>query len=115
MGGFNLLEAARAAGVARVVCAASSTVNGDDPRLPKVESQLRRPLSPCAASTAAFKHVAGAESDVWGLSTIGLRFFNVFGPRQNPAGAWAAVVPRFVEAALDRGCAWGRTASAIHA
>jgi UDP-N-acetylglucosamine 4-epimerase len=102
VGGFNLLEAARAAGVARFVYASSSSVYGDDPRLPKVESQLRRPLSPYAASKAAFEHVAGAWSSAWGLSTIGLRFFNVFGPRQDPAGAYAAVVPRFVAAALDR-------------
>ena len=102
VGGFNLLEAARAAGVARFVYASSSSVYGDDPSLPKVESQLRRPLSPYAASKASFEHFARAWSSSWGLSTVGLRFFNVFGPRQDPAGTYAAVVPRFVEAALDR-------------
>lgn len=102
VGGFNLLEAARAAGVARFVYASSSSVYGDDPSLPKVESQLRRPLSPYAASKASFEHLAHAWSTSWGLPTLGLRFFNVFGPRQDPAGAYAAVVPRFVEAALDR-------------
>jgi UDP-N-acetylglucosamine 4-epimerase len=102
VGGFNLLEAARAAGATRFVYASSSSVYGDDPSLPKMESQLRRPLSPYAASKASFEHFARAWSSSWGLSTVGLRFFNVFGPRQDPAGAYAAVVPRFVEAALGR-------------
>lgn len=101
-GGFNLLEAARAAGVGRFVYASSSSVYGDDPSLPKGESQLPRPLSPYAASKASFEHFARAWSSSWGLSTVGLRFFNVFGPRQDPAGPYAAVVPRFVEAALAR-------------
>jgi UDP-N-acetylglucosamine 4-epimerase len=102
VGGFNLLEAARAADVSRFVFASSSSVYGDDPTLPKVELQLRRPLSPYAASKASFEHFARAWSASWGLHTVGLRFFNVFGPRQDPAGAYAAVVPRFVEAALKR-------------
>jgi nucleoside-diphosphate-sugar epimerase len=102
VGGFNLLEAARAAGAVQFVYASSSSVYGDDPSLPKVESQLRRPMSPYAASKAAFEHFAYAWSSSWGMSTVGLRFFNVFGPRQDPAGAYAAVVPRFVEAALAR-------------
>jgi UDP-N-acetylglucosamine 4-epimerase len=102
VGGFNLLEAARAAGVTRFVYASSSSVYGDDPTMPKVESQLHRPLSPYAASKASFEQYARAWSSSWGLSTFGLRFFNVFGPRQDPAGDYAAVVPRFVEAALDR-------------
>jgi UDP-N-acetylglucosamine 4-epimerase len=102
MGGFNLLEAARAAGVGRFVYSSSSSVYGDDPTLPKVETQLRRPLSPYAATKASFEHLAGSWSAAWGLHTVGLRFFNVFGPRQDPAGAYAAVVPRFAEAALNR-------------
>ncbi len=102
VGGFNLLEAARAAEVSRFVYASSSSVYGDDPRIPKVETHSRRPLSPYAASKASFEHLAHAWSSSWGLSTIGLRFFNVFGPRQDPAGDYAAVVPRFVAAALDR-------------
>lgn len=101
LGGFNLLEAARAAEVSRFIYASSSSVYGDDPSLPKVESQLRRPLSPYAASKASFEHLAYAWRASWGLSTVGLRFFNVFGPRQSPAGAYAAVVPRFIEAALS--------------
>jgi UDP-N-acetylglucosamine 4-epimerase len=102
MGGFNLLEAARAGGVRRFVYASSSSVYGDDPSLPKVETQLRRPLSPYAATKASFEHLARAWSSSWGLSTVGLRYFNVFGPRQDPSGAYAAVVPRFVDAALNR-------------
>jgi nucleoside-diphosphate-sugar epimerase len=101
MGGFHLLEAARAARVTRFVYASSSSIYGDDPSLPKVESLPHRPLSPYAASKASFEHLARTWSLTWGLSTVGLRFFNVFGPRQDPAGAYAAVVPRFVEAALD--------------
>jgi UDP-N-acetylglucosamine 4-epimerase len=102
MGGFNLLEAARAECVGRFIYASSSSVYGDDPALPKVETQLRRPLSPYAASKASFEHCARAWAVSWGLHTVGLRFFNVFGPRQDPAGAYAAVVPRFTEAALNR-------------
>lgn len=102
IGGFNLLEAARAVGVGRFVYASSSSVYGDDPALPKVETQLCRPLSPYAATKASFEHFAQAWASSWGLHTVGLRFFNVFGPRQDPAGAYAAVVPRFTEAALDR-------------
>lgn len=102
LGGFNLLEAARTAGVSRFVYASSSSIYGDDPNLPKLESHRRQPLSPYAASKASFDHFARAWSSSWGLSTVGLCFFNVFGPRQDPAGAYAAVVPRFIEAALDR-------------
>ncbi|MFT5685893.1 MAG: UDP-N-acetylglucosamine 4-epimerase [Myxococcota bacterium] len=100
VGGFNLLEAARAVAVRWFVYASSSSVYGDDPSMPKVETQLRRPLSPYAASKASFEHLARAWSMSWGLPTVGLRFFNVFGPRQTPEGAYAAVVPRFVRAAL---------------
>jgi nucleoside-diphosphate-sugar epimerase len=101
VGGFNLLQAARAAGVHRFVYASSSSVYGDDLSLPKIETQFRQPLSPYAATKAAFEHLAGAWATAWGLPTIGLRFFNVFGPRQSPKGAYAAVVPRFVTAALS--------------
>ncbi len=102
MGGFNLLETARALGVGRFVYASSSSVYGDDPALPKVETQPQRPLSPYAASKGSFEQLARAWTASWGLHTLGLRFFNVFGPRQDPAGAYAAVVPRFTEAALNR-------------
>jgi nucleoside-diphosphate-sugar epimerase len=101
VGGLNLLEAARTVGVRRFIFASSSSVYGDDPRLPKTEGQLPRPLSPYAASKASFEHLARAWTASWGLHTVGLRFFNVFGPRQDAASAYAAVVPRFVEAALS--------------
>lgn len=101
VGGLNLLEAARTAGVPRFVFASSSSVYGDDTTLPKTERQLPRPLSPYAASKASFEHLARAWTASWGLHTVGLRFFNVFGPRQDAASAYAAVVPRFVEAALS--------------
>lgn len=100
MGGFNLLEAARCAGVRRFVYASSSSVYGDDPALPKSEIQRLRPLSPYAASKASFEHLAAAWSASWGIDSLGLRLFNVFGPRQEASSAYAAVVPRFIEAAL---------------
>lgn len=103
MGGFNLLEAARARGVKRFVYASSSSVYGDDPALPKVETARRQPLSPYAASKASFEHLASAWARSWGLQTLGLRFFNVFGPRQSPEGAYAAVFPKFVQAGLEGG------------
>ena len=101
LGGLNLLEAARAGGVPRFVFASSSSVYGDDRTLPKTERQLPRPLSPYAASKASFEHLARAWAASWGMHTLGLRFFNVFGPRQDAGSAYAAVVPRFVEAALS--------------
>lgn len=101
MGGLNLLEAAGAVGARRFVYASSSSVYGNDASMPKVEAQARRPMSPYAASKASFEHVAGAWTHSWGLHTLGLRFFNVFGPRQSPTGIYAAVVPRFVQAALN--------------
>ncbi|MCB9779944.1 MAG: SDR family oxidoreductase [Alphaproteobacteria bacterium] len=100
-GSVNLLDAARVAGVRRFVYASSSSVYGDDPTLPKVEHLAHKPLSPYAASKASLEHLARAWSSCWGLHTLGLRFFNVFGPRQDPRGPYAAVVPRFVEAALE--------------
>ena len=100
MGGFHLLQAARHHGVRRFTYASSSSIYGDDPALPKREEQLPRPLSPYAASKGAFEQVARAHGLSFGMHTLGLRFFNVFGARQDPHGPYAAVVPRFVEAAL---------------
>lgn len=100
MGGFHLLQAARHHGVKRFVYASSSSVYGDDPSLPKREGQLPRPLSPYAASKGAFEQVARAHGLSFGMHTLGLRFFNVFGARQDPHGPYAAVVPRFAECAL---------------
>jgi UDP-glucose 4-epimerase len=96
-----LLEAARRAGVRRVVLASSSSVYGDQPALPKVETQTPEPRSPYAAAKLACEGYAAAFSRVHGLSTVSLRYFNVFGPRQDPGSQYAAVIPAFVTAALE--------------
>jgi UDP-N-acetylglucosamine 4-epimerase len=92
-GFLNVLEAARAAGTRRIVYASSSSVYGDDPGLPKVEGQLGRVLSPYAASKLADEIYAHAYGRCYGLELVGLRYFNVFGPRQDPGGPYAAVIP----------------------
>jgi nucleoside-diphosphate-sugar epimerase len=101
LGTVILLEEARKAGtVKRVVLASSSSVYGDAPTLPKVESMPLLPLSPYAASKAAMEGYARAFSASHGLEATVLRYFNVFGPRQDPNGAYAAVIPRFFHAIL---------------
>jgi UDP-N-acetylglucosamine/UDP-N-acetylgalactosamine 4-epimerase len=95
-GTLNILVAARDAGVRRVVYAASSSTYGDHPGLPKVEDLIGRPLSPYAVSKYVGELYAGVFQRNYGLETIGLRYFNVFGPRQDPHGAYAAVVPRWI-------------------
>jgi UDP-N-acetylglucosamine 4-epimerase len=99
-GFLNMLVAARDAGVGRFVYAASSSTYGDAPELPKVEEQIGRPLSPYAVT----KYVDEIYGDVfgrcYGVASIGLRYFNVFGSRQDPEGAYAAVIPRWTEAML---------------
>jgi UDP-N-acetylglucosamine 4-epimerase len=101
VGGFvQLLDAARRAGVRRFVYASSSSVYGDSPRLPKVEPELGRVLSPYAATKLADEVFADVFARCYGIECVGLRYFNVFGPRQDPAGAYAAVVPRWVDAML---------------
>lgn len=92
-GFLNVLQATRAAGIKRVVYASSSSVYGDHPALPKVEDQVGRQLSPYAVTKYAdelYAHVFGSS---YGLELIGLRYFNVFGPRQDPNGPYAAVIP----------------------
>jgi UDP-N-acetylglucosamine 4-epimerase len=101
-GFLNVLEAARAEGVRRVVYASSSSVYGDHPGLPKTEDAVGRPLSPYAASKRADELYADAFATCYGLELVGLRYFNVFGPRQDPEGPYAAVMPRWF-AALLRG------------
>ena len=91
------LLAARDAGVQRVVYASSSSVYGDDPHLPRVEGRIGHPLSPYAATKAIDEVYADAFGRSFGLSSIGLRYFNVFGPRQNPNGPYAAVIPVWVD------------------
>ncbi|HEX7812274.1 MAG TPA: SDR family oxidoreductase [Burkholderiales bacterium] len=95
-GFLNVLMAARAAGVQRFVYAGSSAAYGDHPGQPQVESQIGRPLSPYALSKHVNELYAGVFSRCYGLASIGLRYFNVFGPRQNPAGAYAAVIPLWI-------------------
>jgi nucleoside-diphosphate-sugar epimerase len=97
---LNLLIAAKEAGVRRVVYASSSSVYGDDPTLPKVEDQTPRPISPYAATKIMGEYYCRIYSQLYGLETTSLRYFNVFGPRQDPESRYAAVVPRFITAAL---------------
>ncbi len=95
-GTFHVLEEARAAGVRRVVYAGSSSVYGDTPELPKREDHPPRPLSPYAASKLGGEIACGAFARSTGLETVVLRFFNVYGPRQDPTSAYAAVIPIFL-------------------
>jgi len=99
-GTLNVLQAARDAGVRRVVFASSCAVYGNDPRLPKREDMAVAPLSPYAASKLAGEAYCRAFTEVYGLATVALRYFNVFGPRQDPASPYSAVIPRFIAAAL---------------
>jgi len=100
-GFLNMLVASRDAGVRRFVYAASSSTYGDSPTLPKVEDVIGRPLSPYAVTKYLNELYADVFGRCYGLSTIGLRYFNVFGPRQDPNGAYAAVIPKWVAAMLD--------------
>ena len=99
-GFVNMLVAARDAEVGRFVYAASSSTYGDDPQLPKVEDQIGRPLSPYAATKYANELYAEVFATCYGMRLVGLRYFNVFGSRQDPEGAYAAVVPRWIRALL---------------
>lgn len=101
-GFLNMLVAARDAKISRFVYASSSSVYGDHPVLPKVEEQVGRVLSPYAATKHINEVYAGVFERIYGLQTAGLRYFNVFGPRQDPDGAYAAVIPKWL-AALARG------------
>jgi UDP-glucose 4-epimerase len=99
-GTLNVLLAARAAGVARVVYASSSSVYGAALRLPLREDDPPAPVSPYAVSKLAGEQYGRVFAGLYGLPTVALRYFNVFGPRQDPASPYAAVVPRFMQAAL---------------
>ena len=100
-GTLNVFKAAVDNKVERVVYAASSSTYGDSSALPKVESNIGRPLSPYAVTKAVNELYAGVFHRVYGLNTIGLRYFNVFGPKQNPEGPYAAVIPLFIKAILS--------------
>jgi nucleoside-diphosphate-sugar epimerase len=95
-----ILDQARHAGVRRVVFAASSAAYGDTPVMPKVETMEPQPLSPYAASKLAGEHLMRIFARLYGLETLSLRYFNVFGPRQDPKSDYAAVIPRFITAAI---------------
>jgi UDP-N-acetylglucosamine 4-epimerase len=101
-GFLTVLDAARRAGVKRLVYASSSSVYGDHPGLPKREDRVGDPLSPYAATKRINEVYAAAYRNAYGFSAVGLRYFNVFGPRQDPEGAYAAVIPRWFRA-LHRG------------
>jgi nucleoside-diphosphate-sugar epimerase len=97
-----VLDEARRAGVRRVVFAASSSAYGDTPTLPKIESMDSRPLSPYAASKLAGEHLVRIFAQLYRMETVSLRYFNIFGPRQDPKSEYAAVVPKFIMAALKK-------------
>ncbi|MGH7968383.1 MAG: NAD-dependent epimerase/dehydratase family protein, partial [Limisphaerales bacterium] len=101
-GTLNILVAARDNGVKRVVFASSSSVYGDSPDLPKVESRIGRCLSPYAATKLMTEVYADVFAKCYHLQTIGLRYFNVFGPRQDPNGPYAAVIPGWIAAMLQK-------------
>lgn len=101
VGGFmQLLNAARSARVKRFVYASSSSVYGDHPDLPKLEGKIGRVLSPYAATKSANELFAEVFAKTYAMSCVGLRYFNVFGPRQDPDGAYAAVIPKWTSALL---------------
>jgi UDP-glucose 4-epimerase len=97
-----VLDLARQAGVRRVVFAASSSAYGDTPVLPKVETMTPQPLSPYAVSKLAGEHLMRVFAQLYGLETVSLRYFNVFGPRQDPKSEYAAVIPKFITAAIQK-------------
>jgi UDP-N-acetylglucosamine 4-epimerase len=100
-GTLNIFTAAKEKGIKRVVYAASSSTYGDHPGLPKVEDRIGNPLSPYAVTKYVNELYAKVYADVYGLELIGLRYFNVFGPKQNPQGPYAAVIPLFINAVLN--------------
>ena len=99
-GFLNMLVAARDAGVKRFVYAASSSTYGDHPALPKCEDFIGKPLSPYAVTKYVNELYADVFARVYGVASVGLRYFNVFGPRQDPEGAYAAVIPCWIRALI---------------
>ena len=102
-GTFALLNAARAAGVRRLVYAASSSAYGDQPTLPKVEDMRPEPLSPYAAAKLVGEYYCQVWTRVYGFETVALRYFNVFGPRQDPSSQYSGVISRFISALASGG------------
>ncbi len=101
-GFLNMLVAARDAGVKRFVYAGSSSTYGDHPALPKVEAVIGKPLSPYAVTKYVNELYADVFARSYGIEVVGLRYFNVFGPRQDPNGAYAAVIPKWLSAMIRR-------------
>ena len=101
-GFLNMIFAAKEAGIKRFVYASSSSVYGDEKSLPKVEEKVGNPLSPYAVSKKTNELYGNVFNDLYGMEVVGLRYFNVFGPRQDPYGQYAAVIPLFVKAVLNR-------------
>jgi len=101
MATVTLFSAAREAGVKRIIQAASSSAYGDTEALPNVETMAPKPLSPYAVGKLAQEYYAAASARCFGIETISLRYFNVFGPRQNPKSEYAAVVPKFISLMLS--------------
>ncbi len=102
-GSLNVLDAARRAGARRLVFASSSAVYGDDPRLPKREDMAPKPLTPYAVQKLAVEYHARVYSGLYGLPSVSLRFFNVFGPRQDPSSPYSGVISIFMTQALTAG------------
>ncbi len=100
-GTLNVLLAARDCGVKKVVFSSSSAVYGDEPTLPKRENMPPVPLSPYAVSKLAGEYYCGVFSPLFGVKTVSLRYFNVFGPRQDPQSEYAAVIPKFITRLLN--------------
>ena len=101
LGTVRVLDASRRAGVRRVVLASSSAVYGDDPRLPKTEDMAPKPLSPYAVQKLTGEHYAAVFGGLYGLETVCLRYFNVFGPRQDPSSPYSGVISIFMTRAAD--------------
>jgi UDP-N-acetylglucosamine/UDP-N-acetyl-alpha-D-glucosaminouronate 4-epimerase len=97
-----VLDMARHAGVRRVVFAASSSAYGDTPTLPKVETMPTQPLSPYAAAKLTGEQLMRIFAELYAIETVSLRYFNVFGPRQDPKSEYAAVIPKFITAAINK-------------
>jgi len=100
-GTLNILDAARRANVKRIVYASSSSVYGNAEELPKKEKMQLKPLSPYAVTKISMEYYFDVFNNVYGIESIGLRYFNVYGPRQNPKSEYAAVIPRFINAILN--------------
>ena len=99
-GTFNLLRLAKENNVRRVIYAASSSAYGDQPTLPKIETMLPEPLSPYAAAKLMGEYYCQVFNRVYNLETVSLRYFNVFGPRQNPSSMYSGVISRFIDALM---------------